>query len=569
MDQNCTSFSGTNKEACKLITAGLKHIYSTQVDEKNSDQVQAQHNRPFYQTMSCAALNVYADMLIKETGGQPCAITEVAIGKMFNEGNKQISTWCKDKTGSSLQCVTCERKPNLNCEIEYNNIKYNVTKKVGNLLQEDSNIQPTLTTINDMCKKSQAPKEKTENSDTQKSGKEDVTCGEAATYRGNSGGVLIEVSGAAAQQEHCEGYQPHVPKANEEDDGAGDSSSALQHPDDDENTKSSPPKVDADTEKKASATDEDDVDSNNNGEQGASPVDVVVGGGSSVEPSGSEIVAPGEEPPSGAGGEPDSSTQGISPTSSLPAAGKTSHSPGTRTNNGNGRKEGMDNPSELLTPYLPTIPVFIGLSVTSYLLWKYLALPGKRKRYRRAPQIRGPLPLEQQIVDEVDDQADGTHEYTLVKERKPRSTPIKRRKKRGVDRRAVGRRRGVRRRMIIDIHLEVLAECQKGDLHSTKGDYFTILVQEFMGSEFIKEENVPKEQVESSDFGFREEDFLPKEQVHISDSTFREEDFIPREDVPKEEIPKFDVPKGQVPCSDSGFRVNVPKEQVPSSGFRF
>ncbi|ANQ10248.1 SICA antigen [Plasmodium coatneyi] len=129
-----------------------------------------------------------------------------------------------------------------------------------------------------------------------------------------------------------------------------------------------------------------------------------------------------------------------------------------------------------------------------------------RKRYRRAHQIRGPS-LEEQIVDHVDDQG-GPREYYIVKERKPRSTPMKRKKK-GVP--------GRRRRMIIDIHLEVLDECQKGDLHSTKEDFFKILVQEFMGSNFMKEEKV-----KSSESGFREEDFIPKEQVPSSDSGFRE-----------------------------------------------
>ncbi|ANQ07802.1 SICA antigen [Plasmodium coatneyi] len=84
--------------------------------------------------------------------------------------------------------------------------------------------------------------------------------------------------------------------------------------------------------------------------------------------------------------------------------------------------------------------------------------------------------------------------------------------------------------MIIDIHLEVLEECQKGDLHSLKEDFFGILVQEFMGPKFIKQEKAPKESVPSSESGFREEDF------------------VPREDVPKE-----DVPKERVPSSDSGF----------------
>ncbi|ANQ10441.1 SICA antigen [Plasmodium coatneyi] len=180
-------------------------------------------------------------------------------------------------------------------------------------------------------------------------------------------------------------------------------------------------------------------------------------------------------------------------------------------------------------PYLPTIPVLIGTSVISYLLWKYFAVSGKRKRYKRAHQVRGPSSLGEQLLDRVDDQDDGPHEYTLVKERKPRRPP----------RRSSGKK-AVSRRMIIDIHLEVLDECQKGVLHSTKEDYFTILVEEFMGRNFVKGENVLKEGV-------------PKEQIPSTDSRFSEEDFFPREEVSKEQLPMVDVPKEQVASSDSGF----------------
>ncbi|ANQ07593.1 SICA antigen [Plasmodium coatneyi] len=137
------------------------------------------------------------------------------------------------------------------------------------------------------------------------------------------------------------------------------------------------------------------------------------------------------------------------------------------------------------------------------LIYTYFALGKERTRYRRAPQIPGPT-VQEQLLDHVDDQADGQHAYTLVKERKqPRSTPQKRGKQ-------VGKRadsRGVGRRMIIDIHLEVLDECQKERLHLTKEDFFESLVQEFMGSKFMEEEenvpmvDVPKEQVPSSEFG--------------------------------------------------------------------
>ncbi|ANQ09184.1 SICA antigen [Plasmodium coatneyi] len=169
--------------------------------------------------------------------------------------------------------------------------------------------------------------------------------------------------------------------------------------------------------------------------------------------------------------------------------------------------EGTPSPAKLTAkkgidpflPYFPLAPAVLGISVMSYLLWKYFGmLRNTRKRYRRSYQVRGPS-LEQQIVDHVNQP--GPREYYIVKERKPRSTPKTRRGKQSAGR----LRRGVRRRMIIDIHLEVLNECQRGDAHSTKEDYFTILVQEFMGSEFIEHKNVPKERVPCSDSGFREE----------------------------------------------------------------
>ncbi|ANQ07682.1 SICA antigen [Plasmodium coatneyi] len=152
----------------------------------------------------------------------------------------------------------------------------------------------------------------------------------------------------------------------------------------------------------------------------------------------------------------------------------------------------------LLESYLPLALVFLGVSAMTYLLWKYfIFLRKKRQRYRRAHQVCGPPTLGEQLPDHVDDQYDGPHEYTLVKERRqPKSAPMrrtKRLKEQGVD----GR---VCHRTIIDIHLEVLDECQEGGLHSRKEDFFEILVQEFIGSDFIKEEFVPKEDVAYSGF---------------------------------------------------------------------
>ncbi|ANQ08842.1 SICA antigen [Plasmodium coatneyi] len=174
----------------------------------------------------------------------------------------------------------------------------------------------------------------------------------------------------------------------------------------------------------------------------------------------------------------------------------------------------------------------------TYLLWKYLFFGKRRKRYRREHQVSGPT-LQEQPLDHVD-QDDGSHEYTLVKKRRqPRSVPTRTKmpKKQGVG-------RPVGRRTIIDIHLEVLDECQKGDKQLVRKDFFEILVQEFMGSEFIKEKNVPNvnvpnEEIPSSDSGFA-----------VPGLGFREEDFLP-----KGNVPMYDIPKEQISSSDSMFRV--------------
>ncbi|OTN65758.1 SICAvar type I [Plasmodium knowlesi] len=139
--------------------------------------------------------------------------------------------------------------------------------------------------------------------------------------------------------------------------------------------------------------------------------------------------------------------------------------------------------TDLLTPFLPLAPVSIGLSAMAYYLWKYFGPLGKGgTRFRRSPaDIPGPS-VQEQLLDHV--QQDSSHEYQLVKERKPRSAPTR-----------TKRSGPVNRRTIIEIHFEVLDECQKGDTQLNQKDFLELLVQEFMGSEFMEEEQVPKEDV--------------------------------------------------------------------------
>ncbi|CAA9988470.1 SICAvar, type I [Plasmodium knowlesi strain H] len=140
-------------------------------------------------------------------------------------------------------------------------------------------------------------------------------------------------------------------------------------------------------------------------------------------------------------------------------------------------------PLDLLTPFLPLAPVSIGLSVMAYYLWKYFGPLGKGgQRFRRSPADIPGSSIQEQVLDHV--QQDSSHEYQLVKERKPRSAPTRTKRS--------GR---ANRRTIIEIHFEVLDECQKGDTQLAQKDFLELLVQEFMGSEFMEEEQVPKEEV--------------------------------------------------------------------------
>ncbi|CAA9986501.1 SICAvar, type I [Plasmodium knowlesi strain H] len=139
--------------------------------------------------------------------------------------------------------------------------------------------------------------------------------------------------------------------------------------------------------------------------------------------------------------------------------------------------------TDILTPFLPLAPVSIGLSAMAYYLWKYFGPLGKGgPRFRRSPTEIPGSSVQEQVLDHV--QQDSSHEYRLVKERKPRSVPAR-----------TKRSGGVNRRTIIEIHFEVLDECQKGDTQLNQKDFLELLVQEFMGSELMEEEQVPMEDV--------------------------------------------------------------------------
>ncbi|SBO23447.1 SICAvar, type I (fragment) [Plasmodium knowlesi strain H] len=148
------------------------------------------------------------------------------------------------------------------------------------------------------------------------------------------------------------------------------------------------------------------------------------------------------------------------------------------------------NPWDRLIPFVALAPATVAISIFSYLIWKYFAQLRKIRLYRTAPlRIPGPS-VQEQVLDHVEEA--GSHEYQLVKERKPPSVPA--RTKRSARDPAGGGR--VNRRTIIKIHFELVDECQKGNTKLTQNDFLELLVREFMGSEFMEEEEqVSKEEV--------------------------------------------------------------------------
>ncbi|ANQ08378.1 SICA-like antigen [Plasmodium coatneyi] len=572
-----------NKRICQLITAGLRHIYN--ITEEGNDGPKPKNNQLFKQTMACMALNVFANEILTE---RKC-VDQEKMKKVFKDGGSLYKELCN----SGDNCEKCEwdscPKPTFN--------NSNLRQKIKEELLKNAEINKTLEEI---CKKDTQPEaaptapaaapgaRSEENqeqlpapgyppapasappsiSGTHETGQAGKIAHDEGCFDDSAGGpnsVPITESGGSTvivKSKHKIEGQISCTQLRELERQQNNSHPSFAGAGD-----SQTPSTGTDTQTPSGTT----------GDPPSQNTEVTIKepdqAGSSTSQTNNNVTGP-EPPPAKPAPTP---APGPAPT---PTRGPSDSRGGRKTETVlripktlkvvNVKKKGMDNPSELLTPYLPTIPVFIGTSVIGYLFWKYFFLGKRRKRHRRAHQVSGPPPLGE-ILAHVDDQADGPHAYTLVKERKPRSTPTrtKREKKQGVD----GR---VCHRTIIDIHLEVLDECQKGDLHSTKEDFFEILVQEFMGSNFIKEENVPREQVPCSDSWFREEDFVPtegvpKEQVPSSDSGFREDDFVSEESVPKEQ-----VLREQVPSSDSGFteedfilKEGVLQEQVPSSDSGF
>ncbi|KJP85426.1 hypothetical protein AK88_04929 [Plasmodium fragile] len=125
---------------------------------------------------------------------------------------------------------------------------------------------------------------------------------------------------------------------------------------------------------------------------------------------------------------------------------------------------------ENVKPYTPAIiPAVVGIGVIAFFLWKYFAHLGKQRRrtYRTVRNVPSP-PLDEEILEHLQRGAPPPdYGYTMLTDRQPASTSDRRR-----------RHPRVHRRTIIELHLEVLNECEAAAWETVKDDYWKIVVQE-------------------------------------------------------------------------------------------
>eukprot|EP00366_Plasmodium_knowlesi_P003144 XP_002260641.1 SICA antigen [Plasmodium knowlesi strain H] len=564
----CNDFGDGNKhsverKACNHIAAGLNYINNIQgIDNGQSNPTAKEDDKFFKQSMMCAALNFYADQIIKKSQDK-CPIDEIKIIEMFIYWNANNKTSCPNSGsgGSNNNCFVCDRvkDSDFNCKLSVdsslisttppsprsgqncpsNDDKKEVQKQMNELLDKESKVGGTLSTINKMttfCSELQCA--------AKQYGKIKKGTGPNRTVtwnniEGDAKGVLKEL----IQHMTKEQSQSDVHKYCNND----TEWSKLGH-------------KQSKTNKAACllfAAGLKHIYGRPNGQK-KGPVN-----GPSFEQTmgclflkeyAKQLKEMAEEQKKYKVHPKCSVDEGINHAfnesenimkSVLPQCDKNGSNNSCfvctqndynncqigNTNvktkvesifqdepNKNHMEKTLENTvcpillTDLLTPFLPLAPVSIGLSAMAYYLWKYFGPLGKGgPRFRRSPaEILGPS-VQEQVLDHV--QQDSSHEYRLVKERKPRSAPTR-----------TKRSGPVNRRTIIEIHFEVLDECQKGDTQLNQKDFLELLVQEFMGSEFMEEEQVPKEEVLM-------------------------------EGVPMESIPLEQVPMERVPSLGSGLLV--------------
>ncbi|KJP89172.1 hypothetical protein AK88_01258 [Plasmodium fragile] len=129
---------------------------------------------------------------------------------------------------------------------------------------------------------------------------------------------------------------------------------------------------------------------------------------------------------------------------------------------------------EHVKPHTPAlIPAVVGIGIIAFFLWKYFAYLGqkRRRKFRTVRDVPSP-PLDEEILDHLQrgELPPPDYGYTMIRDRQPASAAERR-----------PRHTRVHKRTIIELHLEVLNECEATEWENVKHDYLQILVEEFMG----------------------------------------------------------------------------------------
>ncbi|KJP85663.1 hypothetical protein AK88_04694 [Plasmodium fragile] len=135
-----------------------------------------------------------------------------------------------------------------------------------------------------------------------------------------------------------------------------------------------------------------------------------------------------------------------------------------------GGPHGPDLTNDVLTATTPILffLTFVTVALLGYSLWKYFAYFAQRRRtYRAVRDVPSP-PLDEEILQHLQrGEPPPDYGYTVVRDRQPASIPGTKRPPR------------VHKRTIIELHLEVLNECDATAWENVKDHYLQILVEEF------------------------------------------------------------------------------------------
>ncbi|KJP84939.1 latent-transforming growth factor beta-binding protein 4 [Plasmodium fragile] len=145
--------------------------------------------------------------------------------------------------------------------------------------------------------------------------------------------------------------------------------------------------------------------------------------------------------------------------------------PNPSEDNGHFFPDLMDTVLTAITPILFFL-TSVAVALLGYSLWKYFAYLGKKRRriYRTVRDVPS-SPLDEEILEHLQrgEAPPPDYGYTMIRDRQPASTSARRRR----------RPPRVHKRTIIELHLEVLNECEVTEWENVQDAYLQIVVEEF------------------------------------------------------------------------------------------